>query len=213
MDALPLPPNPKAYALRRALRRCLATPVAAALDIAGARELHDLLLPLLQRIPAIELTDQERRRLGALCTATSIAVCHKTGRALQRDPELFPDSAAVAVSLQTRSQRAVVLQGVSFLLKLLARRVDDLILLDLASGTSDAIAVHQAVREDVEAGDERPAAGWRLIYLGAARRILQESRPFDGQPRKDRCLQRKAPAGVAIAAILDRVSAALARSP
>lgn len=164
-----------------ALTQAQLQPEAPECTMAQATRLLDLVVPLLLAVPQVELTHAQRQHLGGATYAESPALAYRTGRALCRDQDTFPGAAPVGASLQLRAQRALTLRGVSALLTTLARRLDDLALLDLASATKDAERIHKAVEAD--AADPRSSACDRLplATLGAARRLI---RVRSGRPRR-----------------------------
>ena len=197
----------------RVLRRCQRAPVCAALDVGVARHLYELLQPLLQRVPPVRLSEEERGRLTALSAFYSIALCQRTGRAIQQDPLLFPEDDQHGQALEARARRAVILQGVSAMLAELKRRVDDLILLDLGSGTSDAIAIHRAVRDDAAEPGASVAARWRYLRLAGPRRYLEDSGRLaplaKGSAGRRHRARGPLHSGASISAILRRLEATL----
>lgn len=161
--------RPSLYRALLQVRCCLDAPE---LTLADAERLNDLVAPLLLAVPEINLTAAERARLGGVTFLESAALCWHTGRALLRDAVTFAGAAPVGESLQLRAQRALALRGVSAVLTMLARRLEDLALLDLASATRDATEIHRAVEVDAAAPAFSAHSRLPLARLSAARRLI-----------------------------------------
>lgn len=145
---LPLLSYEQRPGLYRALRQAQRQPDRPDFTPADAERLNDLVAPLMLVVPPVALSPSERARLGGATFLESAALAWRTGRALIGDAQAFPGAAPVGESLQFRAQRALTLRGISAVLTTLARRLDDLALMDLASATRDATAIHKAVEAD-----------------------------------------------------------------
>lgn len=174
---LNLPPEVYLHrpALLRALTQAQLQPERPDFTPTEADRLNDLLAPLMLAVPGTTLSSEERRRLGGATYLESAALAWHTGRALIRQVEAFPGAAPVGESLQFRGMRAITLRGVAGVLTTLARHLEDLALLDLASATRDATRIHEAAVADAEppgSADNRLP----LCQLARSRRLLAPHR-------------------------------------